>query len=161
MQARVGLAGSSRTSEMRGLTTLVWGIIDGGRHEARDRFVGTSSWVRGRQHRRGPGSGLLPVHQLSCRLRHTTWRRTAAAASRACRRDPGRRCARCRSATGNANEPWRSGQSCGQALRELVVMCPAELSPLVSFASWFQTDWACSAHIEHETPQMQETERRR
>ena len=76
------------------------------------------------------------VCQLSCRLRRQTWCRAAAAAGRACcRGDPGRRSTRCRSTGGNTDEPRRSGQPRGQALRCSVLTCLATTGPPRSSAN--------------------------
>ena len=83
--------------------------------------IGAHCCVRSRKHRRGQCRGLLPVRQLSCRMRGTTGCRAAAAGCRACRGDSGHRRTGCRGSSWNTHEPWRSGQSRGQALRNLLV----------------------------------------
>jgi hypothetical protein len=103
------------------LVALERGRVQGGENEARHGIVGTSHWLHSREHRRGRCRGLLPVRQLSCRLRRETRRRAAAASGRAGRGNPGRGCSGCRSAAWNTHEPWRSGQSCRQALTTLVL----------------------------------------
>jgi hypothetical protein len=110
------------------LSRLSRRAVDGGGYEGPDRINGTHGWVRSRKHR-GPCCGLLPIRQLSCRLRCQTWCCTAGTACRACRGDPRCRCPRRRSAAGNAHEPWWPGQSRRQALRCLVLMCSAEIEP--------------------------------
>ena len=115
------------------------GFGPGGKNEARDLIVGPSCWSRGRQHRRSPRGGLLPVYQLSCRLHCATRRRAAAAAGRTCRGDSRRRCTGCRSTTRNANEPWWSCQSRGSAIRAFVPTSSAEPGCLLAFDNGFQT----------------------
>jgi hypothetical protein len=118
--ARSGLK-QSRAGPACGLVALERGRAQGGENEARHGIIGASHWIHSREHRRGRCRGLLPVRQLSCRLRRETRRRAAAASGRAGRGNPGRGCSGCRSAAWNTHEPWRSGQSCGQALTTLVL----------------------------------------
>ena len=57
-----------------------------------------------------------------------------------CRGDPGRRSTRCRSTGGNTDEPRRSGQPRGQALRCSVLTCLATTGPPRSSANSSQID---------------------
>jgi hypothetical protein len=80
---------------------------DGGGNEILDRIISVAdNWVYSRKHRKGRCRGVLPIHRVSRRLRRKGRRRAAPSASRTS-------CGR----AGNAHEPWRSGQSRGQALR--------------------------------------------
>jgi hypothetical protein len=119
--------GLTQSGQTRGLIALDERFDDGGGNETRDRIIGARRRVRSREHRRGSCRGLLSVRQLSWRLRCKTGRRAAAAAGRPCRGDPGRRCTRRRSATRNSDEPWRSGQPRGQALRAPGLTCTTQI----------------------------------
>ena len=72
-----------------------------------------------RKHRRSQRRRVLPIHQLSCRLRRKTRRRAGGATGRASSGDPRRRCSGCWSTSWNTHESWGSGGSCRQTLRKL------------------------------------------
>jgi hypothetical protein len=105
---------SGLTLDLHQAQNAQWDHLDvpngGGEDEAFDRVIGPAdNWVRGSKHRTGQCRSVLPIRCVSRRVRRKARRRTAAAAGRASRGDPRRRCPWCWSTSWNTDESWRSG----------------------------------------------------